>query len=175
MIDAQRAEPHGLLPRQPRRRGWRSSARRRDTAAAIGALVVSLSVFAASCPATAAAIDGDAAAVRATYTAMNQLWDLVSPISYCGDDRACLRAGADEIAEVAAGLVPPLVRALRTAGTSCIVRTANDALVMARLARTGARKTLKGSRNTIWPGAVIDHMYTVQMSANSCFAWGGGL
>jgi len=125
--------------------------------------------------AASAAPSGDAAAVRATYVAMNQLWDLVAPLVYCAEDPACLRAGAREVAPEAAGLVRPLVRALRGATTPCVVSTATEALQMVRLARTGARKSLKGSRNTTWPGAVVDAMFTVEMSADSCAAWGGGL
>ena len=99
----------------------------------------------------------------------------MSPVAYCGGDAACLRPASVGIAEVAAGLVRPLVRSLRTTTTPCVATTASGALAMTRLARTGARKTLKGSRNTSWVSAVLDAMYTVQMSANACVAWGGGL
>jgi hypothetical protein len=136
------------------------------------AIVAACGAGATSAAATPA---GDAAAVIATYAAMNQLWNQVAPAAYCGGDSACLRLAAVEIEHVAVDLVPPLVRALRTAGTPCVVSTASGALAMVRMARTGARKTLKGSPGSSWLGAVTDAMYTVQMSANSCAAWGGGL
>jgi len=143
-------------------------------ATAIGAIAISIAAFDASAPPAAAAPGGDRAAMAAAYVAENRLWDTVSPLARCGDDRSCLRAGAGDVAEASAALVRPLVRALRTVATPCVVRTAGEALLAARLARTGARKTLKGSRNTSWPGGVIDVLDTLQMSADSCVGWDGG-
>src|SRR5204862_7299769 len=130
--------------------------RPRPRAGLIGALMAIAATAAAGASPLSAAQGGDAAAVSASYSAMNQLWDVVAPAQYCGADRACLRSAAVGIEAVAKGLVRPLVRALRTAATPCIVSTASGALEMARLARTGARKALKHSRDTSWVSAVID-------------------
>jgi hypothetical protein len=105
---------------------------------AIGAIAIAVAALDASAPPAAAASGGDGAAMAAAYVTENTLWDTVSPLARCGDDPACLRAGAGEVAEASAALVRPLVRALRTVATPCVARTAGEALVAARLAPTGA-------------------------------------
>jgi hypothetical protein len=173
MIDRDDVEP-ARRPAGPEQRP-RPPARRGGRAAAVGALLAMAAACGAGAASAGASPSGDAAAVRATYAAMNQLWNGVGPAAYCSGDRACLRLAATRIEGLAEDLVRPLVRALRTASTPCIVSTASGVLEMARLARTGARKTLKGSRDASWLSAVTDAMYTVQMGANSCAVWGGGL